>query len=816
VIPRKADVVIVGAGIVGCSLAYELTRAGVRDVLVLDQGPLEHTGGSSFHAPGLVFQTGPSRLLCELAQHSVAAYRALHDPERPTWLEVGSVEVAVEPARVRELQRRRNHAEAYGVAGKVLEPAKVTELIPLVPEDAILAGYHVPTDGLCKAATVCHVLRARSEALGARFLGLTRVAGVKRSGGRVRAVETAAGSVATGTVAICGGLWGPELQELIGRPIPMQPMQHLFAWTNPLPALREAAGEAEHPILRHQDRDLYYRQRGDGYGIGSYDHEPLPIDVPQLEREHYGHQVAHGPFTPEHFQSALESTAALLPDVHAAGLAETFNGHFAFTIDGYPLLGPSSFVDGLYLAEALWVTHAAGGARAVADLIVGREPALDVSGAHPDRFQAHHSAPAYVRARGMQLYAEVYDVLHPAQPLLHPRGLRTTPYHERFVELGGELTESAGWERPLWFTSNARLPEPPHRQTRDDWSAMFWSETQEREHHATRTAAGLFDLTPFTKLEVEGPGACDWLNRVCASELDRPVGRIVYTTVLTPAGGIVCDLTVTRLAEDRYLVVTGGASGQRDAAWLRALLPAGGTVALRDVSSGLAVLGLWGPRARDVLRPLASVDLGNEAFPYMSARPLHIEHAPALALRISYAGELGWELYVPTEYGRWVWDRLLEAGREHDLAPCGTAAFESLRIEKGYRFAGVDMQRDHTPDEAGVGFTVHMTKPDFVGRAGVAAARERGPRRRLAPIVLDDPNAAPLGGEAVRVGGVAVGRVTSAAFGPSVGESIAYAWLPPEAAEPGQRAAVRVLDRFVGGVVASEPRWDPQGIRLRG
>ena len=578
-IPKKADVVVIGAGIVGCTLAHRLAEGGVRDVVVLDQGPLENTGGSSFHAPGLVFQTSPTRLLCLLAQRSVAYYDDLDEPERRTWLGVGSLEVAVEQQRVRELHRRRNHAEAYGLRGEVVAPDRAGDLLPVLDTGRRSSPPTTwRTDGLCKAGMVCHVARERAEALGARFYGLTRVTGVDTAGGRVRAVQTAAGSIATSTVVVCGGLWGPELQALVGRPIPMQPMQHLFAWTNPLPSLRGAEDEATHPILRHQDRDLYYRQRGDVYGIGSYDHDSLPIDVPELERGSLGHQVAQGPFTPEHFESALASTQALVPAVHEAGIAESFNGHFAFTIDGNPLLGPSSFVDGLWLAEALWVTHAAGGARAVADLLLGRDPGLDLAAAHPDRFQPHHAAPAYVRARGAQQYAEVYDVLHPAQPLLHPRGLRTVPYHQRFEELGAQLTESAGWERALWFASNAGLPEPPHRQTRDDWSSLFWSEIVEREHHATRTAAGLFDLTPFTKVEVEGAGAVDWLNRVCASEMDRPVGRVVYTTVLDPLGGVVCDLTVTRLAEDRFLVVTGGGSGPRDVAWLRGLLPEGGAV----------------------------------------------------------------------------------------------------------------------------------------------------------------------------------------------------------------------------------------------
>jgi glycine cleavage system T protein len=810
----RADVVIIGAGIVGSSAAHFLTLAGVRNVVVIDQGPLDNTGGSSFHAPGLVFQTHGSRLMCTLAQWSTELYRSLDGPEGPSWLEVGSVEVATTPARVAELERRHNYAISYGLAGEIVSPEEAARLVPVLDPAAILSGYHVESDGLARAGDVCRQLRRAAESRGAEFNGLTRVTGVTIEHGRVRGVETSDGPIATSTLLVCAGIWGPEMQGLLGRPIPMQPMQHLFAWTNPLPELSGATREAEHAILRHQDRDAYYRQRGEQYGIGSYGHDPLPIDVPELNRGQEGHQIAQGDFTPEHFTDTWDATRTLVPPVYAAGVAESFNGHFAFTADSYPLLGESSHTRGLFFAEGIWVTHAGGSARAVADLIVKGIPGIDLGPAHPDRFQPHHSAPAFVRARGKQQYVEVYDVLHPLQQMEHPRGLRATPYHERLVEREGFLIESAGWERAQWFGSNAALAAPAHVQHRDAWGSQFWSDVIGREHHATRTACGIFDLTPFTKLEVEGPGATDWLNRVCASEMDRPVGRIVYTTVLDHQGGVVCDLTVTRLEADRYLLVTGGGSGPRDVAWLRRSLPEGGSVRLQDTTSGTAVIGLWGPRARDVLGQLVAADLG-AAFPYMTARQLWVEHVPALALRISYAGELGWELYVATEYGRYLYDRLLEAGAQHGAVPVGLGAFDSLRVEKGYRFSGVDMHTDYTPDEAGLGFTVHLTKPAFVGREAVLAERARGLRKRLVPIVLDDPNASPLGGEPILVDGMAEGYVTSANFGYTVGASIVYGYLPAALAVQGRRASVRIFEREVGGVVSSEPQFDPKGERLR-
>jgi glycine cleavage system T protein len=812
---HRADVVIIGAGIVGTSAAWELAQAGVTDVVVVDQGPLAHTGGSTYHAPGLVFQTNTSRLLCTLAQWSAQTYDSYNAPDREAWAAVGGLEVATTPARMAELERRRSAAMAYGLEGRMVTPREAVELCPVIDESSILGAFHIPTDGLCRAVTVCHTLQGWSRQRGVRFMESTRVTGVRIEDGRVRGVETSAGAIACGQVLVAGGLWGPELQGMIGQPIPLLPLQHVFAWSNPVEGVERGAVESYLPMVRHQDQDVYYRQRWQGIGIGSYNHAPLPISPAELEREDDGHQTAQGPFTEEHFTAAWEATRVLMPRVHAAGIEESFNGHFSFTIDGMPLLGESSHTRGLYLAEAIWVTHAAGSARAVVRQMLGQPTGIDLGPAHPDRFQPHHSAPMYVAERGATQYAEVYDILHPLQPMEQPRGLRRLPAHEWIAERGGVMLESAGWERPQWLESNANLPAPEHEQRRDEWSSRFWSPIIGREHARVRSAAGLFDLTPFTKVEVEGSGATAWLNRMCTSEMDVAVGRIVYTTCLTPHGGVVFDITVTRLDRDRYLVVTGGGSGPRDVAWLRAHLPEGDAVRMREVTSAWAVFGLWGPRARDILQPLAPEDLSNEAFPYMRAQRIWVEHVPALALRISYAGELGWELYVPTEYGAHTWERLMEAGAPHGLAACGGGAFESLRVEKGYRFAGVDMHTDYTADEAGLGFAVNLRKPGFIGREAVIAERARGVAKRLVPIVLDDPDAAPLGGEPILVDGRRVGYVTSANFGYTVGASIAYGYLPADHAAPGTRATVRIFDREVEGSVSAEPVFDPAGERIR-
>jgi glycine cleavage system aminomethyltransferase T/glycine/D-amino acid oxidase-like deaminating enzyme len=812
-VKERADVVVIGAGIVGCSLAHYLTLAGVRNLVVIDQGPIGDTGGSSFHAPGLCFQTNGSKLACTLAQWSSDLYRELDTPERRTWWEVGSLEVATTPERLAELHRRHAFATAWGLEAHVIGSDEAHRRFPLLDGERILGALWVPSDGIAKGTNICEALRERAESRGATFIGSTRATGIDKEGGRVRAVETDRGRITTSTALVSLGLWGPEFMRGLGLPlVAMQPMQHLFAWSEPLPELAGTEVEIELPILRHQDRAMYVRQRGDAIGIGAYEHAPITIEPDELERHPDGHQIATGPFSHDHWDESLAWAKELLPPLAGVGIAETFNGHFSFAVDNNSFAGPSTDVAGLWLADGIWVTHGGGTAKAVADLITTGHCALDLGPMHPDRLHAFQHSPLYVRERGKTQYDEVYDIIHPGQVLAHPRGVRTTPWHERFLDHGAELTESAGWERAQWFRANDALPLPAVMPNRSPWAQRHWSPTIGREHLAARTGVGVFDLTPFVKVEAEGPGVVEWLNRVCASEMDRPVGRILYTTVLDHDGGCVCDLTVTRLSTQRYLLVTGGGSGPRDVAWLRSELPEGDAVRLRDVSSSTGVLGLWGPRSGEVLARLSPDDL---SFPYLSAHPIWVGAVPALALRISYAGELGWELYTPTEHGRYLWDQLFEAGADLGIVACGTGAFNSLRMEKGYRFAGVDMTREHTPWECGLGFTVHFTKPRFNGREAALAARARGPRKLLRCLVLDDVDATCYGGEPLLRDGHAVGYVTSADFGYTVGRHVVLAWLPPELAHEGAKVDIGVFGEYIGATVTHEPLYDPKGERLR-
>ena len=467
--------------------------------------------------------------------------------------------------------------------------------------------------------------------------------------------------------------------------------------------------------------------------------------------------------------------------------------------------------------EAIWVTHAGGFGKHVAEWIVSGEPSIDLAEADANRFYPFMTTPPYVLERGKQQYREVYDILHPRQQMTRPRKLRLTPFYERHRELGAEFVIGAGWERPEWFEANAGLvPTDAPWVRREGWAAQLWSPIEGAEHLATRSKAALFDLTPFVKLDVEGPDALAYLERICANRIDRPVGAIVYTAMLTSSAGIRCDLTIARKDEELFRVVTGGGSGQHDLAWMRRQIGEDERVRITERTGSLFALGLWGPKAREILGAVTDADLGNEAFPYMTARYLHVgEVGPVWAQRISYAGELGWELYGQFAMGDRTWDLLWEAGRHQGLVAAGLGAFDTLRLEKGYRLWGQDIDTEHDPFEAGLGFAVKMDKAGFQGREVLARRLERGPTRKLACMTLDEPAAVVLGKEPIRSGGRVVGYATSAGYGYSVGRCIVYGYLPVELAVPGTPVEVEYFDERLPATVAEDPLWDPKGERLR-
>ncbi|MFE0874095.1 FAD-dependent oxidoreductase [Streptomyces smyrnaeus] len=830
---RAERVVIVGAGIVGCSLADELTARGWRDVTVLEQGPLASPGGSTSHAPGLVFRTSPSRTLTEYARYTVEKFSSLRLAGRPCFLPVGGLEVATTEARWLDLHRKAGLAAAWGVEGELVGPTRCAELFPMLDPDAVLGGFHTPGDGLARAVDACQAQIERASRRGARFLDRHTVTGIERAGGRVTGVVTDRGTFPADHVVSAAGFWGPVVGAMAGVDVPLLPLAHQYARTAPLQQLAGAGAgagdpgaEAVRPLLRHQDHDLYYREHLDpaggpwghlpagGWGrigIGTYAHRPLPVDpYAVLPYDQAPEMPSSLPFTEEDFAPSWAETGRLLPALADSRVEEGFNGVFSFTPDGMPLLGESDRVRGFWLAEAVWVTHSAGAARAVAELMTDGRTTVDAHECDPRRFEKSQRSPAYVRERGERSFVEVYDVIHPLQPPGTGRPLRTSPFHPRQQELGACFLESGGWERPYWYEANAPLVERLGLQLpeRDSWSARYWSPIAAAEAKVTREKVALYDMTPLRRLEVTGPGSLDFLQRMTSNNLKKRTGSVTYTLLLNEDGGIRSDLTAARLGPDRWQL---GANSPADLDWLARHAPEG--VQVRDITSGTCCIGVWGPLARELVQPLTPADFSHEAFGYFKARETYVGHVPVTALRVSYVGELGWELYTDADVGLRLWDTLWEAGQRLGVIAAGRSAFNSLRLEKGYRAWGADMTTEHTPEEAGVGFAVRPAKGDFVGRDALAA--RAAPTRKLVCLTLDDPAAVVMGSEPVHVDGVVAGYVTSASYGYSVGRCVAYAWVPAGAATPGTSVAVEYFGEKIAATVAAEPLFDPEMARIR-
>ncbi|RZQ63663.1 GcvT family protein [Amycolatopsis suaedae] len=809
-------VVLIGAGIVGCALADELTERGWTDVTVLEQGDLFTTGGSSSHAPGLVFQTTGCRTMTEFAKYTVAKYTSLTLDGQWCFQQLGGLEVATTPERWADLKRRHGWATSFGVRSYLRDPEECAQLHPLLDRERVLGGFHIPSDGLAKPLRAAEAQARRAMDRGARFLSRQKVVAIERAAGRVTGVRTESDHFRADIVVSCVGMWGPMIGRLVDLTVPLVPMAHQYAKTDPLPVLaghNDDHSEASKPILRHQDADLYFREHNERLGIGAYGHRPMPLPPEQiadpLTSPGMPSELA---FTPDDFDESWQAATELLPVLRDTKVAEGINGLFSFTADGMPLLGEHPDLEGFWVAEAVWITHSAGVARAMAEWMVDGQPNLDLHGCDLNRFEQVQLAPDYVMERACRSFVEVYDVLHPLQPIERPRPLRTSPFYERQAELGAYFLEASGWERPQWYEVNAGLPEVERVPARNDWAARFWSPIAGAEALVARERVALFDMTALRRMEVSGPGALAFLQALTTNQLNRKPGAVTYTLMLGEEGGIRSDLTVARLSDELFQV---GFNSPLDLDWLRRRLPGDGSVHLREVTAGTCCIGLWGPRARDLLQPLSTTDFSHQALGYFKATRAFVGDVPVTAMRLSYVGELGWELYTTADLGRRLWDTLWEAGQPHGVIAAGREAFNSMRLEKGYRSWGTDMTTEHDPYEAGVGFAVRMNKGYFTGREALAGRSAETVTRRLTCLTWADPYSVVLGNEPVYADGRPAGYVTSAGYGYTIGRNIAYAWLPAEASTPGRQVEIEYFGERIPAVVSEEPLFDPEMTRLR-
>jgi glycine cleavage system aminomethyltransferase T/glycine/D-amino acid oxidase-like deaminating enzyme len=812
----RAQAVIIGGGVGGTSIAYHLAERGWRDVVLVERAEL--TSGSTFHSAGLVGQLRSSVSLTKMMMYGVELYRRLRDEtgSDPAWHEVGSLRLASTPERLEELRRQAGWAKTFGLPLELMGPAEARDLFPLMSGEGVLGAVFLPTDGWLDPSGLALALAAGARAGGARILTNTRVVAIHVDGGRVAGVDVEGhgerSTIAAEIVVIASGMFAPEIGRLAGIEVPIVPLAHEYVFTEPIDGVRQAL-----PTMRDPDNLCYFREELGGLCMGGYERHPAPWGLDGIPADFNGRLLA--PDWPR-FEEIMAGAIRCVPAIADVGITRLINGPEAFTPDNEFILGESE-VGGLFVAAgfcAHGIAGAGGVGRQVASWIVDGEPELDLWRMDIRRFGAQYTSLRYTLARTVEVYQTYYDIHYPNEERQAARPLRLSPAYPRLEALGAAFGEKAGWERPNWFEANASAEGEALRPR--GWAGRHWSPAIATEAQATRRTAGLFDESSFAKIEVAGPGACDFLQRLCANDIDRPVGLITYTQMLNGRGGIECDFTVTRLAADRFFIVTGTAFGNHDLGWIRKQLRASGEVdnqvVVSDVTSARACLGLWGPRARDILASVTGDDLSNEAFPYLTARHITVGDVPAIALRVTYVGELGWELYPPTEYGAVLWDTLWAAGKPFELVAAGYRAIDALRLEKGYRVWSSDITPDETPFDAGLGFAVRLDKGvDFIGRESLIAARAAGPRRRLRCLVLTDPRAIALGNEPVRVDGAIVGRVTSGGYGFAVERSIAYAYLPPDLAAIGTRGEVDVFGEWVGFEVAAEPLYDPTGERIR-
>jgi 4-methylaminobutanoate oxidase (formaldehyde-forming) len=822
-LPDSARCVIIGGGVGGTSLAYHLAELGWDDVVLLDRDQL--TSGSTFHSAGLVGQLRGSVSLTKMMMHSVDLYRRIGKDSDfdPGWTECGGIRLASTEERMEELRRQAGWAKTFGLPLELISAEEAKELFPLMSTDGVLGAAWLPTDGYIDPSQLTYALADGARRGGCRIFTDTRVTGIEVKGGRVRGVRTERGDVAAEVVVDAGGMFAAEIARMAGVRVPLLPMSHQYLVTQPLDAVRKARGSGEErrslPTLRDPDLLVYYREDGDGLVMGGYERRSEPAFLPRgtggfeaIPRDFNGRLLEE---EWDRFEEIARNSERRVPAMADIRVTKLINGPEAFTPDNEFCLGESE-VAGFFVCAG-FCAHGLAGAggigKVVAEWIADGEPSLDLWHMDIRRFGAAYSSPSYTHKRIRETYETYYDIRYPNHERSAGRPLRVSAANAWHREHGASFGEKSGWERVNWYEPNAAAGDEALRPR--GWAGQNWSPAIGSEHRACRERVAIFDESSFAKLEIGGPGAADFLEGLCDNRVARGIGQITYTQMLNRRGGIECDFTVSRLGEERFGIVTGTAFGNHDREWMRRHLPEDGSTRIADVTSQMACFGVWGPRARDVLQPLTPSDLSNDAFPYMTLQEITVGDVPLRALRVTYVGELGWELYCPTEYGLGLWRAIWEAGREHGIAAGGYRAIDSMRLEKGYRVWGADITPDETPDEGGVGFCVKLDKDKFVGRSALVVAKEDGPRQRLACITLDDPRSIALGNEPARVDGEVVGRVTTGGYGYFLERSIAYAYLPAALSAPGTAVAIEIFGEWVEGEVAAEPLFDQAGERIR-
>ena len=771
-LPSRADVVIIGGGIVGVSIAYHLGKIGITNTVLLERKQL--TSGTTWHAAGLVGQLRASRNLTELAKYTTGLFEGLEqDTGQATGLrQNGSISIALSEARFEELRRGASMAKNFGLAVDVISAGEIAERLPHAGMDRVVGGVFLPKDGQVNPVDVTQALAAGARARGARIFENTKVTRILVHEGRARGVETERGTILADKVVIASGMWSRDLGRSIGVNIPLHACEHFYVVTEPIAGLPR-----DMPVVRVPDECAYYKEDAGKLMLGAFEPKAKPWGGGGIDDEH---AFVTLPEDFDHFEPILAAATKRMPLLETAGIQLFFNGPESFTPDVRYYLGEAPEVRDLFVASgfnSVGIVSSGGAGLVLAEWIKSGAPPMDVNGIDIRRIHPFQSVRRYLHDRVGESLGLLYAMHWPHRQAATARGVRRSPIHAHLADLGAVFGEVNGWERPNWYRREGCGPDDEYSYGRQNWFACA-------AHEAQRLATGcaVFDQSSFSKFSVEGRDACAVLNRISANDIDVPTGRIVYTQWLNERGGIEADLTVTRLAEDRFLVVTGAAPQTRDMAWLRRHTPAEARCLATDITSGLSMIAVMGPRSRALLESLSGADLSNAAFPFGTSQEIEIGYARVRASRITYVGELGWELYVATEFAAHVFERIWEAGPAFGLTPAGMHTMNNCRVEKAYMHWGHDVTDEDTPLQAGLGFAVAWDKPgDFIGRA--ALQRQRGsaaPARRMICLALDDvSDTAPMmyHEEPIYRDGVIVGATTSGAWGHRVGRSLGLGYV---------------------------------------
>jgi 4-methylaminobutanoate oxidase (formaldehyde-forming) len=805
-------IVVIGGGITGCSIAYHLARRGETDVVLLDKGPL--TSGSTWHAAGLLTHFHTSPALMRMRKHSITLYRRLQAEagRHIGWNEVGSLRVASSPDQLKFLQRQVGMAKAIGLEVEIISPAEALSIMPVMSSESLYGAIYLPGDGHVDPNGVTMEIARLARGMGVTVLTGTRVTGIERGPrGQVVAVTTEGDRIETEIVVNAAGMWGRRVGEMVGADLPMTPLMHQHLTTRPIPG-HELAPDT--PCLRDPENLVYMREEQGGFLIGGFERDPVPWSVEGVPWDFTARLL---PSDWELFRPILDGAVRRVPLLAGAELTHLVNGPEAITPDSRPLLGPVPGVGGFWAACGLSHTGFGAGAaigEVIASWIIDGEPPYDVTEMNVRRFGPIYRDTAFSAARACESYRYYYVLRYPHDEWETARPRRMSPLDPQLLALGAVFGEKNGWERVNYF-------DPPGRragaeQGRWGWGKPPFFDQVEAEHRAAREGVAIWDMTSFGKIEVAGPGALGLLQRLSDNDLDQPVGRVVYTQLLNPMGGIEADVTIARIDRDRFRVVTGANFVASDLAWINAHAGlATAAVEVREVTEELATIGLWGPRSREVLQAVTPDDLSNAAFPYMTGRTISVGEVEVWAQRVTYVGELGWEIYCRSPDAVSVWNRLMEAGSARAIRPAGYKALDSLRLEKGYRYWSADITPEESPYEAGLGFCVKPNKGEFIGREALLERRELQQRLCTLKVDLSPSNGVLYGGEPVLADGATAGRLRSAGYGYTVGHAIGLVYLPLAMAVTGTPLLVESFGERFPAVVAADVLYDPGGERIR-